>query len=78
MTSMSEYNIGYLDGRNHVLELTVRFVSSRIWDDTPERKAHATASILQVLSDRNALEHTLCAFDPGFFNNFDEDIGPID
>lgn len=78
MISMNEYNIGYLDGRNHALELTARFVSSRMQEGAPERKAQTATSILQVLSDRRSLEHALCDFGPGFFNNYDETLGPID
>ena len=64
---MNEYNIGYLDGRNHALELVSSWARKR----APEK-------ILQVLSDRWSLETALSRFDSGFFNNYDEDIGPID
>ncbi len=77
MISMNEYNIGYLDGRNHALELTARFVSSRMQEGAPERKDQTATSILQVFSDRRSLEHALCDFDPGFFNNYDENLGPV-
>lgn len=59
MISMNEYNIGYLDGRNHALELTTRFVSSRMQEGAPERKAQTATSILQVLSDRSMLSAAL-------------------
>lgn len=77
MISMNEYNIGYLDGRNHALELAARFVSSRMQEGAPERKDHAAKSVLQVLSDRKSLEQALRTFDPGFFNNYDETLGSV-
>mgnify|MGYP006968342549 FL=1 len=61
---MTIYDIGYLDGRNHALSLITRFVQSK--ECTPE-----------ILSDRTALEDALQRFDPGFFNNYDTNIGPI-
>ena len=61
---MTAYDIGYLDGRNHVLSLISRFVQSK-------------ECTLEILSDRDKLEDALERFDPGFFNNYDENIGPI-
>ena len=61
---MSDYDIGYLDGRNHALSLIAR------WANTKE-------CILDTIKDRDALEDALEHFDPGFFNNYDEHIGPI-
>lgn len=68
---MNEYNIGYLDGRNHALSLTTKLVSSLTFKRAPKE-------ILQVLSDRQSLEAALYDFDPGFFNNYDEQLGLID
>ena len=61
------YNIGYLDGRNHVLTLIV------LWG---KRKKPET--ILHTLSNKETLEETLEAFDPGFFNNYDACLGPME
>ena len=61
---MTAYDIGYLDGRNHVLSLITRWVNSK-------------ECTLEILSDREKLEDALERFDPGFFNNYDENIGPI-
>lgn len=61
---MSDYDIGYLDGRNHALSLIAR------WAKTKEYT-------LDTIKDRDALEDALEDFDPGFFNNYDERIGPI-
>ncbi len=61
------YNIGYLDGRNHVLALIV------LWG-----KKKKPETILHTLSNKETLEETLEAFDPGFFNNYDACLGPID
>lgn len=68
---MNEYNIGYLDGRNHALSLTTKLVSSLTSKRVPRE-------ILQVLSDRQSLEAALYDFDTGFFNNYDEQLGLID
>ena len=62
--TMTIYDIGYLDGRNHALSLITRFVQSK-------------KCTLEILSDRTALEDALQRFDPGFFNNYDTNIGPI-
>ena len=61
---MSDYDIGYLDGRNHALSLIAR------WAKTKECN-------LDTIKDRDTLEDALEGFDPGFFNNYDERIGPI-
>jgi len=61
---MNAYDIGYLDGRNHALSLIARFVKSK-------------ECTLEILSNRDELEDALQRFDPGFFNNYDENIGPI-
>ena len=61
---MNTYDIGYLDGRNHALVLITRFVQSK-------------ECTIEILSDRDKLEDALQCFDPGFFNNYDENIGPI-
>ena len=61
---MSDYDIGYLDGRNHTLSLIARWAKSK-------------ECILDTIKDRDALEDALECFDPGFFNNYDEHIGPI-
>ena len=61
---MSDYDIGYLDGRNHALSLIARWAQSK-------------ECTLDAITDRDALEDALEDFDPGFFNNYDERIGPI-
>lgn len=61
---MNTYDIGYLDGRNHALSLITRFVQSK-------------ECTLEILSSKDELEDALQRFDPGFFNNYDENIGPI-
>lgn len=61
------YNIGYLDGRNHVLALIV------LWS-----KKKKPETVLHALSNKETLEETLEAFDPGFLNNYDAYLGPID
>ena len=61
---MSDYDIGYLDGRNHALSLIARWAKSK-------------ECTLEVIMDRDALEDARVSFDPGFFNNYDEHIGPI-
>lgn len=61
---MNTYDIGYLDGRNHALSLIVRWAKSK-------------ECTLDAIKDLDALEDALEQFDPGFFNNYDESIGPI-
>lgn len=61
---MSDYDIGYLDGRNHALSLIARWAKSK-------------ECVVDIIKDRDALEDALESFDPGFFNNYDEHIGPI-
>ena len=63
---MTIYDIGYLDGRNHALSLIAKWAKNR-----------STKKILNSLSDKDSLEDELQRFDPGFFNNYDEHIGPI-
>lgn len=63
---MDVYDIGYLDGRNHALWL----ISKWSKDKSPEY-------IINILSDKYSIEDELQRFDPGFFNNYDEHIGPI-
>ena len=67
-----DYDIGYLDGRNHALALTVKWAKRTL--------AHGSSSenLIKFLSDRNSLEATLFDFDPAFFNNYDTNIGPIE
>lgn len=62
---MDSYDIGYLDGRNHALSLLSRWVKTK-------------KCTLEILSDREALEDALQNFDAGFFNNYNEELGPID
>ena len=61
---MGDYDIGCVDGRSHALSLSAR------WAKTKE-------CTLDTIKDRDALEDALERFDPGFFNNYDERIGPI-
>ena len=61
---MSDYDIGYLDGRNHALSLIARWTKSK-------------ECTLDTIKDRAALEDALEDYDPGFFNNYDDRIGPI-
>lgn len=70
---LQDYNIGYLDGRNHILELTAKWVQ-----DTLSQKKLSTEEILTILQDKTALKETLLDFDPAFFNNYDENIGPLE
>lgn len=68
-----DYNIGYLDGRNHTLELTAKWVQHVV-----SKKKLSTEEILDILQDKIALKETLLDFDPAFFNNYDENIGPLE
>lgn len=68
-----DYNIGYLDGSNHTLELTVKWVQHVV-----SKKKLSTEEILDILQDKIALKETLLDFDPAFFNNYDENIGPLE
>ena len=60
------YDIGYLDGRNHVLSLITEWAKDKSAED-----------IVNALSDKETIEDELQRFNPGFFNNYDENIGPI-
>ena len=60
------YDIGYLDGRNHALSLITEWA-----------KAKSAEDILSALSDKESIEDELQRFNPGFFNNYDKNIGPI-
>lgn len=66
------YDIGYLDGRNHALALTVKWVKSTL------AKSSSSKNLMKILSDRDSLETVLFNFDPAFFNNYDPDIGLIE
>lgn len=68
----NDYDIGYLDGRNHAITLTVKWVEKAL------SKRHSSDDIMRILSDRDSLEAALFDFDPAFFNNYDSDIGPIE
>lgn len=70
---LQDYNIGYLDGRNHTLELTTKWVQHII-----SKKKISTDELLSILQDKAALKETLLDFDPAFFNNYDENIGPLE
>ena len=65
-------DVRYLDGRNHALDLVSSFVKSM-----RKRKNVKDKDILDILSDRWTLEDALQDFDPGYFNDHNEDIGPI-
>lgn len=67
------YNIGYLDGRNHTLELTAKWVQHIV-----SKEKLSTEEILDVLQDKIALKETLHDYNPAFFNNYDEEIGPLE
>lgn len=67
------YNIGYLDGRNHTLELTAKWVQHVV-----SKKKLSPNEILVILQDKTALKETLLDYDPAFFNNYDKEIGPIE
>lgn len=68
----NDYDIGYLDGRNHAITSTVKWVEKAL------SKRHSSDDIMKILSDRDSLEAALFDFDPAFFNNYDSDIGPIE
>lgn len=68
----NDYDIGYLDGRNHAITLTVKWVEKAL------SKRHSSDDIMRILSDRDSLEAALFDFDPAFFNNYNSDIGPIE
>lgn len=66
------YDIGYLDGRNHAIALVVKWVEKAL------SKRHSSDDIMRILSDRDLLEAALFDFDPAFLNNYDPDIGSIE
>lgn len=70
---LQNYNIGYLDGRNHTLELIAKWVQN-----TLSQKELSIEEILTILQDKTALKETLLDYDPAFFNNYDENIGPLE
>lgn len=65
---MTPYDIGYCDGRDHAIHLIVKFVATS--RKSPER-------LLAIISDDEKLMDALQKFDPGYFNNYDANIGPI-
>ena len=65
---MTPYDIGYCDGRDHMIHLIVKFVSTS--RKSPER-------LLAIISDDEKLMDALQKIDPGYFNNYDANIGPI-
>lgn len=69
---MIYYDIGYLDGRNHVIHLVIGFIKASL--SMGCEKDH----LLTILTDEELLANALQTYDPGFFNNYDENIGPID
>ena len=68
---MFGYNVGYRDGRNHALDLVAKFAKKA-------RKKHSDKEILDVICNREDLEGAIFYFDPGYFNNYNEEIGPIE
>ena len=68
-----DYNIGYLDGRNHTLELTAKWIQHVL-----SKKKLSTEEILTIIQDKTALKETLLDYDPAFFNNYDKEIGPLE
>lgn len=69
----SPYDIGYLDGRNHAVFLTARFVS-----EYSAKKHYSLDQLIKTLSDPASLQDALQNFDSGYFNNYDENIGTIE
>ena len=69
---MIYYDIGYLDGRNHILHLVSGFIQESL------SKGGEQDRLLSILTDEELLATALQTYDPGFFNNYDENIGPID
>ncbi|SEA90592.1 hypothetical protein SAMN05216349_1502 [Oribacterium sp. KHPX15] len=67
---MFGYDVGYRDGLNHALDLVAKFTKKA-------RKKHSAKKILKVICNRSDLEDAIFDFDPGYFNNYNEDIGPI-
>lgn len=65
---MTPYDIGYCDGRDHMIHLIVKIVST-------SRKSKER--LLSILSDEEKLRDVLQKIDPGYFNNYDATIGPI-
>ena len=51
------YDIGYLDGRNHAIALVVKWVEKAL------SKRHSSDDIMRILSDRDSLEAALFDFD---------------
>lgn len=68
---MFGYNVGYRDGRNHALDLVAKFAKKA-------RKKHSDKKILKVICNREYLEAAIFDFDPAYFNNYNEEIGPIE
>lgn len=68
----NDYAIGYLDGRNHAIASTVKWVKKTL------SNRHSSDEIMRILSDRDSLEAALFDFDSAFFNNYDPNIGPTE
>lgn len=68
-----DYNLGYLDGRNHTLELTARWIS-----DVLKKHKLSENEIFLILRDKTTLKEALLDYDPEFFNNYDKDLGPLE
>lgn len=62
-----DYNIGYLNGRNHTLELTARWLN-----DILLKHRLSENEIFLILRDKTTLKEALLDYDPEFFNNYDE------
>ncbi len=67
---MYGYDVGYRDGRNHALDLVAKFAKKA-------RKKHSNKKIMKVICNRSDLEDAIFDFDPAYFNNNNEKIGPI-
>ncbi len=65
------YEVRYIDGRNHALDLVSSFVKKM-----RKKKKLSKKELIEILSDREWLEQALWEFNPGYFNDYNEEIGP--
>lgn len=68
-----DYNLGYIDGRNHALELTARWMN-----DVLLKHRLSENEIFSILRDKTMFKETLLNYGPAFFNNYDENLGPLE